>query len=156
MMRLQTEQRINNQRIVNPLSHSFKYHPSHNTTQLESGTECVISPTQRGLLCVLWARCMYSDGYVSDPGWGSSQVCLPYTPSLIHSWPQRCSKAQWDDRCAEEFLYSVPKPTCQDFLLRPGMFLCYYPALLKCDLQIPNPALSNSPNTAHLCADAPG
>lgn len=58
MKRLQTVLCLSNQRNINPLSHPFKYHPSHSTTQLEF----IISPTHKPMPA----------GCVSDPVWGSS------------------------------------------------------------------------------------
>lgn len=66
----QTVQWINNQRITNSLSPPSKYHPSHNTTQLEREIQFIISPTRRWRLCVLSQSSTQfspSAGCVSDP-----------------------------------------------------------------------------------------
>lgn len=100
------------QRITNPLGHPSTYHPSDNTTQLERETQFIISPTRRWLHRapdVVFTGQIYDTA--SAPCWGSSPACLPYTPSPVLDWPQLCSQSQRDDRAAEEFLCSVPKPT---------------------------------------------
>lgn len=157
---------MNNQRIANSSGPSLRappksrYHPARKTSKfiIPSYSEMtaavrLISP-RSFLLWLIYSR--VPAACASDPGgWGRSPVCLPYTPSSVHSWP-RASSSQRDDRIAEEFLCSVSKPDRQDALLRPSTFSsCCVPAAspvlplcwnMTCKYQ--TLALVTPPNTA--------